>query len=388
MLITTGYNFEGHVITQYIDVISASVVLGTGIFSSFGAAVADLSGSRGGMYEDKLEKGRKQALWELKKQAKCLGGNAILGIDVDYTTFDGDVMGIVATGTVVRIEKPKVQKDVGYSIPVSSYNLGLPFNVCTVNFENTGVEGVVFGSLEIKSYFEKGIATALIVDIELEDIFKNIVTLSDIVFRTHIYEVDAAYNTEFAKISVGDIRLDLMQKAYVTVKKVILNSSDKVVEVDVTNQIRNVQMNSADLEMLKKKEGVDVVRDLETLEDKWICYCGAENHLDTVQCYRCNKINKILDEQNKEIVRRQIASSKQQVWILTRDEAYKKGTAKELYEYYSSLAEGIDVDLEPMIYELKMIKKKEELTNAGSLKEEAIDRVKKMLEVKNKESMR
>ena len=90
----------------------------------------------------------------------------------------------------------------------------------------------------------------------------------------------------------------------------------------------------------------------------------------------------------KKIVRRQIASSKQQVWILTRDEAYKKGTAKELYEYYSSLAEGIDVDLEPMIYELKMIKKKEELTNAGSLKEEAIDRVKKMLEVKNKESMR
>lgn len=41
MLITTGYNFEGYVITQYIDVISASVVLGTGIFSSFGAAVAD-----------------------------------------------------------------------------------------------------------------------------------------------------------------------------------------------------------------------------------------------------------------------------------------------------------------------------------------------------------
>lgn len=45
MLITTGYNFEGHVITQYIDVISASVVLGTGIFSSFGAAFAVKSAS-------------------------------------------------------------------------------------------------------------------------------------------------------------------------------------------------------------------------------------------------------------------------------------------------------------------------------------------------------
>lgn len=113
MLITTGYNFEGHVITQYIDVISASVVLGTGIFSSFGAAVADLSGSRGGMYEDKLESGRKQALQELQKQAKYLGGNAILGIDVDYTTFTGDVMGIVATGTVVRIERQRMQKMLG-----------------------------------------------------------------------------------------------------------------------------------------------------------------------------------------------------------------------------------------------------------------------------------
>ncbi len=368
MLITTGYNFEGHVITQYIDVISASVVLGTGIFSSFGAAVADLSGSRGGMYEDKLESGRKQALQELQKQAKYLGGNAILGIDVDYTTFTGDVMGIVATGTVVRIERQRMQKDVGYSIPVFSYNLGLPFNVCAVNFENAGVEGVVFGSLEIKSYFEKGIATALIVDIELEDIFKNIVTLSDIVFRTHTYEVDAAYNTEFAKISVGDTRLDLMQKAYVTVKKVILNNSNKVVEADVTSQIRNAQMNSTELEVLKKKEGVDVVRDLETLEDKWICYCGAENASDKTQCYRCKR----------EITARKRAGhdgERRKLWMEIKDGVRMKRNAEEIYTYFCELNNAIDLD--DIVYELKILKLKESLQ--GNMKEQALYKIETMI---------
>ncbi len=368
MLITTGYNFEGYVITQYIDVISASVVLGTGIFSSFGAAVADFSGSRGGMYEDKLESGREQALKELQKQAQYLDGNAILGIDVDYTTFTGDVMGIVATGTVVRIEKQNIRKDSGYSIPVFSYNLGLPFNVCTVNFENASSEGVVFGNLEIKSYFENGIATALIVDIELEDIFKNVVTLSDIVFRTHTYEMDTSYNTEFAKISVGDIRLDLMQKAYVIVKKVILNSSDKVVEVDTTNQIRNEQMNNADLEMLKKKEGVDTVRDLETLEDKWICYCGAENAADKTQCYRCRR---------EIAVRKSVGSEgeRRKLWMEIKDGVRMKRNAEEIYTYFCELNNAIDLD--DIVYELKILKLKEALQ--GNMKEEALYKIETMI---------
>ena len=284
------------------------------------------------MYEDKLESGREQALKELQKQAQYLDGNAILGIDVDYTTFTGDVMGIVATGTVVRIEKQNIRKDSGYSIPVFSYNLGLPFNVCTVNFENASSEGVVFGNLEI-----------------------NVVTLSDIVFRTHTYEMDTSYNTEFAKISVGDIRLDLMQKAYVIVKKVILNSSDKVVEVDTTNQIRNEQMNNADLEMLKKKEGVDTVRDLETLEDKWICY----------RCRREIAVRKSVGSEGE----------RRKLWMEIKDGVRMKRNAEEIYTYFCELNNAIDLD--DIVYELKILKLKEALQ--GNMKEEALYKIETMI---------
>ena len=46
MVLTTGYNFDGYKITSYLNVVSAEVVLGTGIFSSLGSQFADFTGSR------------------------------------------------------------------------------------------------------------------------------------------------------------------------------------------------------------------------------------------------------------------------------------------------------------------------------------------------------
>ncbi|MGC4020268.1 MAG: heavy metal-binding domain-containing protein [Muricomes sp.] len=84
---TTGNSFEGYIIEKYIDVISSAVVLGTGFLSSISVSFSDFTGSRSGSYEKKLKSGEREALEALKERAKSLGGNGIIGIDVDYTTF-------------------------------------------------------------------------------------------------------------------------------------------------------------------------------------------------------------------------------------------------------------------------------------------------------------
>ena len=41
------------------------------------------------------------------RKVNCIdkGGNAIIGIDFDYITFSNNMIGVVANGTAVRIEK-------------------------------------------------------------------------------------------------------------------------------------------------------------------------------------------------------------------------------------------------------------------------------------------
>ena len=101
MLTTTGYNFEGYKIIKYLGVISEAVVMGTGFLSSLSASFADFTGGRSGIYADKLQKGKSEAMRKLERRAEQLGGNAIIGIDIDYTTFTSDIMGIIVNGTVV-----------------------------------------------------------------------------------------------------------------------------------------------------------------------------------------------------------------------------------------------------------------------------------------------
>lgn len=104
-MLTTGFNFEGYKITQYLEVISGEVVLGTGFLSELSASVADFLGSGAGMFETKLESAKTAAKEKLVLKSVECGGNAIIGVDFDYITFSNNMIGVIANGTSVRIEK-------------------------------------------------------------------------------------------------------------------------------------------------------------------------------------------------------------------------------------------------------------------------------------------
>lgn len=104
-LLTTGYDFSGYKIIKYIGVISGEVVLGTGFLSEFSASFSDLFGAESSTFADKLETAKDAAIKKLTLKSAEKGGNAIIGIDFDYLTFASNMIGVVANGTSVMIEK-------------------------------------------------------------------------------------------------------------------------------------------------------------------------------------------------------------------------------------------------------------------------------------------
>jgi uncharacterized protein YbjQ (UPF0145 family) len=106
MEMTTTPSFEGKKIAKYCGVVAGEAVLGANIFKDLFASVRDIVGGRSGTYENELRKARQIALDELAEQARELGANAVVGIDLDYEVL-GEKNGMLmvsASGTAVVVQ--------------------------------------------------------------------------------------------------------------------------------------------------------------------------------------------------------------------------------------------------------------------------------------------
>jgi uncharacterized protein YbjQ (UPF0145 family) len=106
MILTTTNNIEGMKITKYLGIVSGEAILGANIFSDIFAGIRDIVGGRSASYEKELRKAREIAMREMADEAKKLGGNAIISIDLDYETLGqgGSMLMVSANGTAVYIE--------------------------------------------------------------------------------------------------------------------------------------------------------------------------------------------------------------------------------------------------------------------------------------------
>jgi uncharacterized protein YbjQ (UPF0145 family) len=105
MLITTTPNVEGHRITAYHGIVSGEAILGANVFRDFFASIRDFVGGRSGAYERVLGDARDAALNEMAESARQLGGNAVIGVDLDYGAIGASesMLMVTATGTAVTI---------------------------------------------------------------------------------------------------------------------------------------------------------------------------------------------------------------------------------------------------------------------------------------------
>jgi len=103
MIVTTTPNVEGRRITTYCGLVAGEAILGANIFKDFFAGIRDIVGGRSAAYENELRKARSIALTEVEQAARDLGGNAVVGVDLDYETLGGMLM-VSASGTAVVVE--------------------------------------------------------------------------------------------------------------------------------------------------------------------------------------------------------------------------------------------------------------------------------------------
>ena len=86
MQFSTTPTLEGQTIVEYCGVVTGEAILGANIFRDFFAGIRDIVGGRSGAYEKELRKAREIAFEELGSQARALGADAVVGIDIDYET--------------------------------------------------------------------------------------------------------------------------------------------------------------------------------------------------------------------------------------------------------------------------------------------------------------
>ncbi len=109
MIVTTTDTIQGWSIDNYLGIVTAEVVYGTNALRDFFAGIRDMIGGRTGSYERIFEKGQLEAIEELKKRARELGADGVVGIEIDTGTINVDEKGVLllitATGTAVKLER-------------------------------------------------------------------------------------------------------------------------------------------------------------------------------------------------------------------------------------------------------------------------------------------
>jgi uncharacterized protein YbjQ (UPF0145 family) len=106
MIVTTTDSVEGRRIGTYLGVVAGQAVLGTNVFRDFFAGIRDIVGGRSGAYEKELRRAKKMAIEDMEDEARELGADAILAVDLDYEhigTGERSMLMVSANGTAVKL---------------------------------------------------------------------------------------------------------------------------------------------------------------------------------------------------------------------------------------------------------------------------------------------
>ena len=106
MIRSTTPTLQGREITEYKGIVVGEAILGANIFKDIFGAVRDIVGGRAGAYEEELGRARDIAFQELEQEARMMGANAVVGIDIDYEVIGikGGMMMVSVSGTAVTIK--------------------------------------------------------------------------------------------------------------------------------------------------------------------------------------------------------------------------------------------------------------------------------------------
>ncbi len=104
MIVTTTPTIEGRQIQEYKGIVTGEAIMGANLVRDLFASISDIVGGRSAAYEHKLNDAREIALREMEQQAVRQGGNAIVGVDLDYEVVREGMLMVTASGTAVVVK--------------------------------------------------------------------------------------------------------------------------------------------------------------------------------------------------------------------------------------------------------------------------------------------
>ena len=92
-------------IAERIDIITAECVIGMHVFKDLMAGARDLFGGRSATIQKGLKEARTTALTELRREARDVGADAVVGVSLNYSEISAGttMLMVVATGTAVKL---------------------------------------------------------------------------------------------------------------------------------------------------------------------------------------------------------------------------------------------------------------------------------------------
>ena len=102
----TTPHIEGMRVVKYYGIVSSETIIGANFIRDIIAGIRDIFGERSNSYEQELREAKATALRELEEEARRLGANAVIGVDLDYETVgsNGCMLMVTASGTAVLVE--------------------------------------------------------------------------------------------------------------------------------------------------------------------------------------------------------------------------------------------------------------------------------------------
>jgi uncharacterized protein YbjQ (UPF0145 family) len=105
MIISTTPEVTEGRISKTLGVVTGEAIIGAHIFRDIFAGITNIIGGRAGGYEKALREARDIALQEMELDARALGADAVVGVDLDYESMgpDGGMLMVTASGTAVKL---------------------------------------------------------------------------------------------------------------------------------------------------------------------------------------------------------------------------------------------------------------------------------------------
>ena len=105
LILATMPNIPKYEVEEVLGVIYGSSTRTRGLGGRFVSSIEAFTGGKGTAYAEEIEKARKEALEDLKNEARRLGANGVLSIDFETAEILEGFILVTAYGTAVKLKK-------------------------------------------------------------------------------------------------------------------------------------------------------------------------------------------------------------------------------------------------------------------------------------------